>query len=419
MHRNRLLLRRRVFQQLHGPKESEKHNCEKMAKARDSLLTGEAASQDQSPLFSVLPPEVRSHICTLALTDYPDPNPDRQYSPETCYMRPSYFAPRKTDTALLRTCKALYRECWHMPFTLKEQVHWVTSPDRAPPEYQSHHLESGELGKRLERIVQVQGEGCSIINHLRVFAQMWAIEGGDFEFLLSTPRLQPRVITLTVRHTDWWFWESDEPLRFEAQWIRGVSQVLSDVTAEIRIELESTKRRKKQIDEIAKKMVDRWSFKKRSGVVMFPDATPGATEVTEWSGNSTWDHQRWIRDEVEENKIDYYVATVTFRPEAVLERRHRKISDNARKLAHREDIWHSRFQGTHPMRLDIADPGPLFDGQAYLSVGFDELECGNGYMDFDDEEWDDEDDEHDDDDEHDEEYEEEEEDEDEGEDMGF
>lgn len=412
MYRHRLL-KRRIFQQLHGKKEPPEESSEEMAKARNNLLAGEAAPQDQSPLFSVLPPEVRSHICALALTDYPDPNPDRQYSPETYYMRPSYFAPRKTDTALLRTCKAIYRECWHMPFTLKEQVHWVTSSERAPPEYKYHHLEAGKLGETLERIAEVQGEECSIIDHLRVFAQMWAIEQGDFEFLLRTPRLQPRVITLTIRHTDWWFWESDEPLRFEAQWIVDTAEALSDVTTEIRIELESTKRRKKQIDEIAKKMVDRWSFKKRSGVIMFPDATPGAVEVTEWSGNSTWDHQRWIRDEVEVNKIDYYVATVTFRPEAVLERRNRTISNNARKLAHREDIWHHRVQGTHPMKLDVADPGPLFTGQASLYVG-SEMECGTCYMnDTDEEDWDDEDDEHDDE----EEYDEEEEEEDE--DMGF
>jgi hypothetical protein len=74
------------------------------------LLSVPAAPQDQSPLFTRLPAELRAEIFSLVLTDYPDPSPAAHYAADTCYARPSYFAPRRTDARLLRVCRAVYRE---------------------------------------------------------------------------------------------------------------------------------------------------------------------------------------------------------------------------------------------------------------------------------------------------------------------
>ncbi|OTA56228.1 hypothetical protein K449DRAFT_387581 [Hypoxylon sp. EC38] len=207
------------------------------------ILSIPAAPQDASPLFGVLPAEVRTFIFSLALTDYPDPTPDNQYAAETCYTRPHYFAPRKT------------------------------------------------------------------------------------------PGLYPRRLTLTIRHADWWYWEQDRPLRFEAQWIEGVCAVLPGSVREFYIELESLERKKDQVDSIAKQMREKWFFKRTDGVTLFPDVTGGNVEVSRWSGTSTWNGQTWTRDETAPGRIDYYVVCVPFRLQHVVERKGGAVSDEAVRAA--------------------------------------------------------------------------------------
>ncbi|MBE3110726.1 MAG: hypothetical protein IMZ46_09490, partial [Acidobacteria bacterium] len=230
------------------------------------ILSITPTPQANSPLFRMLPAEVRENIFSYALTDYPDPSPGREYDSETCYTRPSYFAPRRTDTSLLQTCRAAYAESWFLPFMLREQVHWLTARDRAPPEYSG----TTDLEGSLRRITAQLGEEKIEIAGLRVFAQMYRIEQGEMESLMATPGLHPRALTLTIRHTDWWYWETDEPMRFEARWLR---QALPSSVREVRIELESTMRRKDQVDAIAKQMREKWFFVRADGRVLYADAT--------------------------------------------------------------------------------------------------------------------------------------------------
>jgi hypothetical protein len=64
--------------------------------------------QQQSPLFSVLPGEIRNEIFALALVQYED---DAEAYPEDSYWyRPGFAGPRKSSSALLRTCKLAYAE---------------------------------------------------------------------------------------------------------------------------------------------------------------------------------------------------------------------------------------------------------------------------------------------------------------------
>ncbi|SPN98649.1 related to M.genitalium alanine--tRNA ligase [Cephalotrichum gorgonifer] len=238
------------------------------------ILSTSATLQNDSALFSVLPAEVRSHIFSFALTDYPDPSPDKRYEKATCYTRPSYFAPRRTDTALLQTCRAVYAESWFLPVLLREQA-------------------------------------------------------------------------------DWWYWESDEPLRFEAQWIRRINEVMPSSVRETHIELESTVRRKGQVESIARQMREKWFFKRTDGVVLYPDATGANCEVSGWRGSSTWNGETWTRDETEPGVIDYYVISVPFRPEHVVKRRSGMVSGEARRSA--ETGIYNAFS----MRLDTrGEHGP-------------------------------------------------------------
>lgn len=309
------------------------------------ILSVAPTPQTSSPLFGLLPGEVREHIFSYVLTDYPDPSPDRRYASDTCYTRPSYFAPRRSDTALLQTCRAAYAETWFLPFVLREQVHFLTHPDRAPPEY----IGIQELTMHLQRMKDQTGVDAMEIAGLRVFAQMWKIEQGDLSGVLGLAGLLPRVFTLTVRHTDWWFWERDEPLRFEAGWIGGVCAVLPASVREVRIELESTVRRKDQVDAIVKQMSHRWFFARKDGLVLYADATGRACEVSRWRGESTWHGRRGRTDETEPGVIDYYVVSVPFRPKHVVERRGGRVDEKVKRAA--ED----RVFDPRVMRLDARD----------------------------------------------------------------
>ncbi|CAD0085124.1 unnamed protein product [Aureobasidium vineae] len=262
-----------------------------------------AHEQSQSALFSVLPGEIRMTIWNYALADYQDET--QLYDDATCYKRPDYFAPRKTDTVLLRTCKRIYQEAWFLPWTNAEQTFYLTSTDRRPPRTTTPR----EMQQILLAISKTQT--MPIIQHVRVFPQLYALENGQrLQDILNLRFFYPKVITITIRHTDWWFWESDNNLHFDATWV-DFCRFPNSLT-ELRVAFESLERKKDQIDDVVNQAMEGWVFRRKDDTELSArDCEPG---IMRWSGSSTWGHHRWIRDETGPNKLDYYVSTVIWRP---------------------------------------------------------------------------------------------------------
>jgi hypothetical protein len=259
--------------------------------------------QSQSTLFSVLPGEIRNHIWNYALADYQDET--QLYDDATCYKRPDYLAPRKTDTVLLRTCKRIYQEAWFLPWTNAEQTFYLTSSDRRPPRTTTPN----DMQKTLIAISKTQT--MPIIQHVRVFPQLYALESGQrLQDILNLKFFYPKVITITIRHTDWWFWESDNNLHFDATWV-DFCRFPNSLT-ELRVAFESLERKKEQIDDVVKQAMEGWVFRRKDDTEL--SAKDCQPEIMRWSGSATWGHHRWIRDETGPNKLDYYVSTVTWRP---------------------------------------------------------------------------------------------------------
>ncbi|KAK1240257.1 hypothetical protein MKX08_007699 [Trichoderma sp. CBMAI-0020] len=317
------------------------------------LLAKESDPQHESPLFSLLPPEIRSKVFTFVLSDYEDT--DSPYDVDTCYSRPSYFAPRKTSTELLRTCRIIYRETWFLPFILTEQTHWISAPDRAPPNYNSWDSIT-KLKQLLPEIARQLNQDKVEIESLHAFAQMYRIEAGGLAQLLHTSGLHPRRLTLTIRHTDWWFWENDEPLRFEADWINRVQTGMSPSLQEFRLELESLERKKDQIDAIAQHIAENWFFKKLDGNVLYADVSGKCHEVSRWTGTSTWHNTRWTRDENAAGRLDYYILTITFMSEIALMKRGGVVSAAAKLNA--GNIFHQHIPINLKNALEAA-PDPF------------------------------------------------------------
>lgn len=64
--------------------------------------------QTQSPLFGLLPGEIRNEIFAYALGHEEDEA--EAYPKDSYWYRPGFSAPHKTTSALLRTCKLAYIE---------------------------------------------------------------------------------------------------------------------------------------------------------------------------------------------------------------------------------------------------------------------------------------------------------------------
>lgn len=272
-------------------------------------------SQEQSPLFSTIPGEIRDRILDFALCEYEDKS--RLYGDATCYKRPSYFAPRRTSTALLRTCQQVFREAWSIPWTNAEHTFWLTEPERMPPNAQRLARLRAALRSIAENVQQSHGTVPNI-DHVRIFAQMYVLEPGiELGKLFNTPHFLPFRVTLTLRHADWWFWEEDAVLRIDATWVK-VCRLPSSVR-EFRLELESLERKKQQIDSIAEQMVQSWTFQRMDDVKMTAEPLK-ASSVMRWTGTSAWVKDdtliswRWLRDEARPGQLDYYVASVVWKP---------------------------------------------------------------------------------------------------------
>lgn len=267
--------------------------------------------QAQSPLFGTLPPEIRNHIFSLALRQYEDssqPYVEHDY----CY-RPGHRARHVVNANLLQTCRRVWLEANH--WTMAQAIHtfWFDGerrPDWATRRWNSEDQRIIDFFKSLTTLQR------SRVKHIHVLAQMWWLE---YDIVNSTlwknltrERLDLDSFTVTIRHSDWWSWESDEPLRFERRWIRqllaspGASRV-----SEFRLELETLEWKVDQLRRIIEQL--RLVGEAKEGGVARWELVEPFEEAT-WSGPVNLggeDEYRYIYDG--RIKLDYRVTTMKWR----------------------------------------------------------------------------------------------------------
>lgn len=267
--------------------------------------------QSISPLFSILPAEMRDIIFEYALADYEDLS--QPYDLETCYRRPGYMGPRKTDTALLRTCQAIYNEAWYLPWTQAQHTFFLTAGGRKPSK-----TTTVDGMQQVTHLIDYLHPDIPIhrkeVANIQIFAQAWQLEPGEYlQKILSIPHFYPRTVTITLRHTDIWWWEQDQPIFINTPFVRKCRFPAS--VTHVRFQIESTERRKAQVDYVANKAREEWFFQRSDGVHLVCDSSqplPG----TQWTGSSTWEGYRWLRDENDNapGMLQYYLVTLSFKP---------------------------------------------------------------------------------------------------------
>ena len=61
-------------------------------------------------------------------------------------------------------------------------------------------------------------------------------------------------------------------------------------------------------------MTEKWHFQTQNLTVF--TASKKDVRTSTWSGSSTWNNRRWVRDEARPEEVDYYIKTVTWRPDS-------------------------------------------------------------------------------------------------------
>lgn len=268
----------------------------------------EYEEQKQSPLFSFLPSEIRHEIFAYALTSAPEtagPTASQNTERNEYCVRPGYETRHRIWTELLRSCKRIYMEASLMPFTCSEHAFYMAWEERAPP----HRMSLKQLQECLDQIYHRQGELRG--GHIRLFAQACFLDPSlDLMGLLTTRHFYPKTFTVTIRYTDTWRWEDNKPLHIPGKWCKCM--VLPASVSSFTMEIESLERRKDEVDYIAMEAAKNWHFKRTDDVNLL--ANPQDISVFRWTGSSVLGGRRWVRDEARPGQLDYYIASVTWRP---------------------------------------------------------------------------------------------------------
>lgn len=160
--------------------------------------------QEECPFFKLVPGEVRDRIFQYAVTEHAFRK--QEYEKDAHYYRPGFrFADQKIDTALLCTCRRVYQETKHLPSQNHVQVEWCY---RAPPSIDRQR-------PRLS-VFATSSPNLEVLKSLHLFTQQFWLEGwfgGSDTIAKKMPNLQ--YLKITLRHGDWWNWESSAPLRLD------------------------------------------------------------------------------------------------------------------------------------------------------------------------------------------------------------
>ncbi|KAJ5158767.1 uncharacterized protein N7500_008418 [Penicillium coprophilum] len=261
-----------------------------------------------SPLFTVFPPEIRNRIYTLALESedvLPDKDSHSLYQQNDFYYRPGYKQPKRIQTALLQTCQQIYGEASLLPPAVNEHTFWFY---RSPP-----HV--NDASSPLNYFRKMTPKQRAQVQHLHLFTQQYFLEDNDWSQIwngliissngpgLPECRIAPKKITITLRHTDWWFWENNDPLGIDpfrpgrthaAQMGEAVSaddaarawgNRFSSIPCleELVIEFETIMRKRDQLDSILLSALE-WKFPVQADKGLYLISDPKSKSAYTWVG---------------------------------------------------------------------------------------------------------------------------------------
>ncbi|KAK4504778.1 hypothetical protein PRZ48_002740 [Zasmidium cellare] len=256
--------------------------------------------QESSPLFTTLPAELRTFIFELATSPYDDPA--HPYKKTAYYYRPGYHAKPKTDIALLSTCRLIWLETNHLPLQQSCPTFWFKVDERRPRWTREAPVPGRRYTLRkptMQRITEEDRYKRFVASlhgvrprEIRFFAQLHWLESWQLTYLLSSTQPIPPRIVVTVRHTDWWYWETDRGLEMKKEWLQRLLKFNSGVrmAKEFVLELETLEWK---VEHLFSAVIE--GVKKEcgrvEGWVLQEDA---GKEVLEWTGPTKIGGKMWM-----------------------------------------------------------------------------------------------------------------------------
>ena len=260
----------------------------------DKLDPESAHSQVQSPLFSVLPAEIRTRIFSYAFSE--SPNPKRRYEPGSFAYRPGLECAPTVSHDLLLTCRRIYLE---VSILAAQNIEFRYYWGRPPPDVPS----CGRPGWDLARLAAFQREHACF----HFYVQQFLLETSLGRFVLLDASFRPAHLMLTLRHGDWWFWENKAPLALDPgahnrpsavdfsrpqtqrwpanTWGHALGCMPSLKT--LVMELETVAEKQTELDEIVQR-AKKWAFGDLDDEKRATDGelgcVPSATRISGWDG---------------------------------------------------------------------------------------------------------------------------------------
>ena len=269
--------------------------------------------QDKSPLFTLLPRELRDLIWAFATAPVEDEN--KPFNKNAYYYRPGHTAKLKTDYSILLTCRQAWLEAHALPMLQAEHAFWY---HRAAPDARSK-----------EWMANLTTLNRKHFGTLHLYAQMYAIEGltshigklTDY-FLPSASQgmddFQPARFHVTIRHTDWWNWESEAPLRLDYQWFQAMLDS-PDLrrTETLILELETLDYKVPQLNPIVDHIRSLGSKEYNTHIINGKPTTTkfvlrGEPDVTSWIGPTDLDGGTYSPYK-NKNELKYHIVALTWK----------------------------------------------------------------------------------------------------------
>jgi hypothetical protein len=147
---------------------------------------------------------------------------------------------------------------------------------------------------------------------------MYWLEGGEnLLYLFSMPNFRPAELTITVRYSDWWYWESNEPLRMDEDWLRFFRG--NPGLRVLKVEYETLNWKRAEMMRIVERNKS-WKLPVRREEGTFEgnelegylSAEGTVLKEWKWKGTSKLGGQRWAHHGVDE-KVEYVVVMDTWR----------------------------------------------------------------------------------------------------------
>jgi hypothetical protein len=289
---------------------SRRHRSQCFAK---NITPSSIDPQKDCPLFTVLPPELRTQVFVYMLSESDDTT--KPYPRDSYYFRPEFeYAPR-IDTALLETCRRIYMETYLLPVSLATHCFWG-GPDRGPPNHRPNQL-AGK-GPRTPPVYFAAfcKEQQEAVTRVHYFLQQFFFEGeAAFQTICRSRQMQTVTdLKITIRHTDWWSWETGAPLGIDPR-IKGIATGITmgaDSTRmmfedgswgtsfrhlkslkHLQIELETVRAKKNELDAIGV-FARGWVFPMEDEMCLALDSSEPLQNET-WVGSSRFDNNFSMR----------------------------------------------------------------------------------------------------------------------------